>query len=125
MPSPASSDFQVLRQQKTMALARALQAYPKESGFPTGVLCDAVWELQRCMAPLLDLSSSEIVEAYLLRQTGEEHRTSPTPEEEATLLGEIKCEIKLPQVPELGIHEQVHPVEWNATPSASPPSFPT
>ena len=37
---PTSSDFWIMRQQKTMALARALQACTEESGFPTGVLCD-------------------------------------------------------------------------------------
>ena len=63
MPSPTSSDFLVLRQQKTMTLARVLQACTKELGSPTGVLCDAVWEQQRCMAPLFALSSTEIVEA--------------------------------------------------------------
>ena len=101
MPSPTSSNFWVMRQQKTMTLARVLQAFAKELGFLTGVLCDAVWELQRCMAPLLAFSSDEVVEASLLRPRGEECRTSPTPEEEGTLLGKIKygikCWIKLPQ----------------------------
>ena len=77
-----------------MALARALQACAEESGFPTGVLCDAVWELQRCMAPLLVLDGDEIVEASLLSPIGGEHRTSPTPQEEAALLGDIECDIK-------------------------------
>ena len=38
-----------------MDLARVLQACAEESRFPTGILCDAVWELQWCMAPLLVL----------------------------------------------------------------------
>ena len=59
---PTSSDFWVMRQQKTMALAMVLQACTEESGFPTGVLCDAALEPQRYMAPLLALSGSEIVE---------------------------------------------------------------
>ena len=53
-----------------MALARVLQACAEESGFLTGVLCDAVWELQRCMAPLLALNGDEIVEASLLSPIG-------------------------------------------------------
>ena len=60
------------------------------------------------MAPLMPLRGDEIVEASLLRSTGEEHRTSPTPEEKASLLGEVE----LPQVPEpLKVHELEHPVE--------------
>ena len=60
------------------------------------------------MAPLMALSSDEIVKASLLRPTGAEHRTSPTPEEEAALLGEVE----LPQVSEqLEVHELVHPAE--------------
>ena len=94
MPSPASSDFWIMRQQKTMALARALQACAKESGFPTGVLCDVAQELQWCMAPLLVLNGDKIVEASLLRPIEGECRTPPTPEEEAALLGNIKHEIK-------------------------------
>ena len=69
------------------------------------------------------LSCGETVKASLLKPIGEVHGTSPTPEEEATLLGEVK----LPQVP-----EQLGP--WAGTPcranyhSCSPlpiPSFPT
>ena len=48
------------------------------------------------MAPLMALSKDEIVKASLLRPTGEEDGTSPTPEEEATLLGKVEP----PQVPE-------------------------
>ena len=105
-----------------MALAWELQACAKESGFPTGVLCKSVWELQKCMAPLLSLSSDEIVEDSLLRPIRGEHLTFPTPEEEATLVDEVK----LPKVPEqLEVHEQVHPAEQIAVPTASPPSPPS
>ena len=115
-----------------MALARVLKACAKESGSPIGVLCKVASELQWCMAPLLILSGNEIVEASLLKPIKGEHGTSPTPEEEATLLGDIKPKIKHktepPQVPEqLEIHEQVQPVEQTATPTASflpPPSQP-
>ena len=46
--------------------------------------------------PLMTLSRDDIVEASLLKPTGEEHGTFHTPEEEAALLGK---EIKLPLVP--------------------------
>ena len=36
----------------------------------------------------MTLSGDDIVEASLLKPTEEEHGTSPTPEEEATLLSE-------------------------------------
>ena len=50
----------------------------------------------KVQGPLMTLSGDDIVEASLLKPTGEEHGTLPTPEEETTLLGE---EIKLPQLP--------------------------
>ena len=68
------------------------------------------------MDPLLALSSDEIVKASLLRPIGEEHGTSPIPEEEAALLGKVKP----PQVPELEVHELVPPTEQSATPAPSP-----
>ena len=76
-----------------MALARVLQTYMKESGSPTGVFCNAVQDLQWCMAPLLAINSDEIVGASLLSPIGEECRTSPTPEEEAILLGNFEIEL--------------------------------
>ena len=82
------------------------------------------------MAPLLVLNGNKIIEASLLRHAGE-CRTSPTPEEEATLLGdikpnikhkikqEIKCKIEPPQILEqLEICEQVQPAEWTPTSTA-------
>ena len=113
-----------------MAFARVLQACAKKSGFPTGVLCDVAWELQWYMAPLLVLNSDAIVEASLLIPIEGECRTSPTPEEEATLLDDIKPnikhEIELPWVLEqLEICEQVQPAEQTATPMASLPSPPS
>ena len=111
-----------MRQEKTLALALVLQACAKESEFPTGVLCNPVWELQKCMASLMTLHGDEIVKASFLRPTGEEHRTSPAPEEEATLLGKVE----LTQVPEqLEDHELAHPAEWTAICAASPPSPPS
>ena len=94
-----------MKQEKTLALDWALHAHAKESGFLTGVLCKVAWELQKCMALLMALSGDEIVEASLIRPTGEEHRTFPTPEEEATLLDEVE----LSKVPEqLEVYEPEH-----------------
>ena len=74
-----------------------------------------------CSSTWLVLYGNEIVDTLLLRPVeGGECRTSPMPEEEATLLGDIKSnikpdvkhEIELPQVPEkLEIQEQVQPAE--------------
>ena len=69
-------NFWTVRQEKTLALAQTLQACAVESGFPTGFFCKAAWELQKYMAPLIDLSGDVIVKASLLRHTGEEHRAS-------------------------------------------------
>ena len=49
------------------------------------------------MAPLICLNGDEIVEALLLEPRDDEPRTSPTPEEEATFLGE---ELELQQTQE-------------------------
>ena len=75
------------------------------------------------MAPLLVLNGDEIVEASLLSLIGRECRTSPTPEEEAALLGDIKHKIEPSQVPEpLEVCEQVQSAEQTAAPTASHPS---
>ena len=63
--------------------------------------------------PLDDPQWDDIAEASLLKPMGEEHGTSPTPEEEAALLGE---EIEPPQVPaslpeQLEIPRVVEPAE--------------
>ena len=65
-----------------------MQQCAERLGAPTGVLCDTAQELQRCMAPLMCLNGKEIVEASLLELMDDEPGTSPTLEEEATLLGE-------------------------------------
>ena len=88
MPSPAFSNFRIMRQQRTLALARVLQAHTEESGCPTGVLCEVARELQWCMTPLLAFNGDEIVEASLLQSMEGECRTSPIPEEQAVLLGD-------------------------------------
>ena len=134
MPSPASSNFWIVRKHRTIALARTLQAHAEESGCPTGVLCEVARELQQCMAPLLALNGDEIVGASLLQSMEGECRTSPTPEEEAALLGDIKPDIQsdvkpnieAPQVPELlEICEQAQSAEQTIAPTASPLSPPS
>ena len=74
--------------------------------------------------PLMTLSRDDIVEASLLKPTGEEHGTCPRLEEEAALLGK---EIKPPQVPRSlpewpEISEFIEHTEQITTPSASSPS---
>ena len=61
----STKDFQTMRQEKTLALACALQACTERSGMSTRVLCNSARELQRCMAPLMHLSGDKIVEASL------------------------------------------------------------
>ena len=119
-----------MREQSTLALARALQFHAEESGCHAGVLCDAVRELQWCMPPLLALNGDEIVEASLLQPMEGEHGTSPMPEEEATLLGDIKSnihsdikpDVKAPHVPAL-LEIQEQAIAPNA--SLSSLSFPS
>ena len=114
-------DFWVIRWEKTLALAWALQACAEESGAPAAILCDTAWELQRCMAPLMTFNGDDIVEASLLKPTGEEQGTSPTLKEKAALLGK---EVKPPEV--LGSLQEyqviprfVESAEQSTTPSAS------
>ena len=79
------------------------------------------------MAPLMSLNGDDIVKALLLEPTCEELRTSPTPGEEATLLGE---ELELPEVPAAAASLQEHPetpkpeepTEWINTLSIPVPS---
>ena len=73
-----------------------MQAWTGRSGAPSGVLCNSVQELQKCMAPLVSLGGDDIAEASLLQPTGDECGTSPTLEEEAILLSE---EVKPPEAP--------------------------
>ena len=65
-----------------------LQECAEASGAKTGILCEAARELQQCMTPLMSLNGEGVVEASLLRPTGEELGPSPTLEEENILLGE-------------------------------------
>ena len=78
------------------------------------------------MVPLVSLSRDDIREASLLQPTGVEHGTSPTPEEEAILLGK---EVELPEAPGslpecMEIPEPVQPTKQTDAPSPSPPPSP-
>ena len=78
----STRDFWTVRQEKTLALAIALQCCAGRSGVLTRVLCNVPWVLQKCITPIMSLKGDDIVEASLLEPTGEEPRTSPTPEQE-------------------------------------------
>ena len=100
LPHTAASrmrDFQTMRQEKTLALAWALQCCAERSGAPTRVLCNVAWELQKCMVPLMSLNGDDVVKAMFLQPMGDKPRTSPALEEEAALLRE---ELELPGAPE-------------------------
>ena len=51
-------------------------------------MCGTVYDLQRCLAPILQLEEEDFLEASLLESAEEEPMASPTPAEEALLLGE-------------------------------------
>ena len=76
------------------------------------------------MAPFMYLSRDKIVEVSHFGPAGNEHKTSPTPEKEATLLGE---EPELPDTPKatslpecLEIPEPTEPSEQIDTQPAEP-----
>ena len=88
---PSASDpwnFQILWQEKTLAVAQALQACTEESGAEWGVLCLAIRELQQCMAPLMTINGDDMMEASLLGAGEEESGPTPTLDEEIALLVE-------------------------------------
>ena len=85
-PASDPQNFQVIRQDKTLALAQALQACVEASGSKAGILCRATRELQQCMAHLMTLNGDDVMEFSLLRPAEEELGPSPTPEEETTLV---------------------------------------
>ena len=108
-------------QAKMLALAQALQTYTEASGAKTGILCKAARELQQCLAPLMTLSGDSVVEASLLRPTGEESGPFPTPEEETILLGKEDEPLGVPDpIPrQVEIPRFVEPAEWTTTPVTS------
>ena len=46
-------DFRKTQKEETLVLAMALQHCAEKSVVPSRVLCNVVWDLQRCMAPLI------------------------------------------------------------------------
>ena len=64
-PASDPQNFQVIRQEKTLALARVLQACTEASRAKTCILCRTVRELQQCMAPLMTLNGDDVMEASL------------------------------------------------------------
>ena len=59
------------------------------------------------MSPLMCFSGDKIVEASLLEPTDEEHRTFPTPKEEAALLGEEPEPLDTPKITSLPEHLEI------------------
>ena len=111
LPPTTTSDFQINRQAKMLALAQALQACTEASGAETGILCEAARELQQCMAPLMTLRGDYIVEATLLRPTKEGLGPLPTLEEETALLSDED-------------EPAEEPTEWTTTPVTPASSCP-
>ena len=99
--SPASDpqNLGVIRQEKTLALAKALQACVDASGAKTGILRRAVKELQQCMALLMTHNGNDAVEAFLLRPV-EEELDPPLPKRRlpslAKNMGSWECQALLP-----------------------------
>ena len=86
-----------------------------------------MWELKKCMAPLMRLNGDVIVETSLLEPVGNEPRTSPTPEAEATHLGEelelLEATASLQEC--LETPKPKEPIKQIDTPSTPIPSSPT
>ena len=76
-PASDPQSFQVIRQEKTLALVRALQACAEVSGAKTGILCRAIQELQQCMAHLKTLNGDDVMKASLFRPAKEESGHPP------------------------------------------------
>ena len=87
LPGLWPQNFQIIKQEKTLTLARVLQACAEVFGTKWGILYRAIRELQQCMAPLVTINGDDVMEASMLRPVGEESGPSPTLEEETTLLG--------------------------------------
>ena len=94
-----------------------------------GILCGATRELQQCMAPLMTPSGDDVMEVSLLRPDEEESGPSPTPEEEATLLGEGDglSGVPGPTPQQVEIPRFIEPDEQTTTPvtSTAPCSHPS
>ena len=78
---PPASDpwnFQIIWQEKTLALARVLQACAEASRAKQGMLSEAIRELQQCMALLMTINMDDVMEASLVRPVEEEWGPSLT-----------------------------------------------
>ena len=82
--SSGTRDIWQVRREQTVALAKGLQCCAEWSGAP-GIMCGTVWDLQRCLVPLVPLDEEDIWEAFLLMSVGDEPVASLTP---ALLLSE-------------------------------------
>ena len=81
-------DIWEVRKEQTVGLAQALKYCAEWSGAAPDTMCGKVWDLQRCLAPLIQLDEEDIWEASLLESVQDEPMASLTPTEEALLLGE-------------------------------------
>ena len=128
--SPSTRDFWEKRKEETLGLAWALQHCAGGWGHLPRVLCDAAWNIQRCIASLMDLEADEIVEMSLLGPTDNGSRMSPTLAEEAVLLGdelEPQEAQKATTCPHehLGAPEPKEPAEQSYAPHPPAPSATT
>ena len=89
-------NFQVIRLEKTLALAMELQACAEASGAMTGILCRAIRELQRCMAPFMILSEDDVMKASLLRNWDPPPLQKRRPSSTVKEMGSQECQALLP-----------------------------
>ena len=108
--------FRETRQEETLVLVRTPQHCVQKLGVPSEVLCDAAWNLQRCMVPLMHLKGEDILGTSLLGAADNEHGMSLTLEEEATLLGD---DAKSQEAWEITTHPPNHPEETPMPKSAA------
>ena len=91
-------DMRETQKEEALVLAKALQYCAERSGASFRVLCNVVRDHQRCMEPLMYLKGDDILEALLLEATDNEPGASPTPAEEAALLGKDPRRLPSPKV---------------------------
>ena len=75
----------MVRHDKTVALALALQQCAVLLGAPLGVLCSTVWDLHRCLQPLIE--KDDLLDVCMLEAAEKELASSPNPAEEVGLPG--------------------------------------
>ena len=62
-PASDPQNFWVIRQERMIALAQALESCAKVSRAKMDILCRASRELQQCMAPMMTLNETDVMEA--------------------------------------------------------------